>query len=97
MKDAGLAAPAELSVGDDTALLRELSARSLAEWNTTADALPERFRQVALAAARLLEPKAQSVRLTSGTLKTPQDVKAWLAETEKALVAKLKDGPVVVN
>ena len=59
LKDAGLAAPAELSVGDDTALLRELSARSLAEWNTTADALPERFRQVALAAARLLDRSAK--------------------------------------
>ena len=97
LKDAGLAAPAELSVGDDTALLRELSARSLAEWNTTADALPERFRQVALAAARLLEPKTQSVHLRSGTLKTDEDVKAWVKETEADLIAKLKEGPIVIN
>ena len=97
LAEAGLVAPAELSIGDDSALLRELSARSLAEWKALADALPERFRQVAMAAARLLEPKAQSVRLSSGTLKTPEDVRAWLAEAEKELLAKLKDGPVVVN
>jgi len=77
--------------------LAELSARSLPVWTTTADALPERFRQVALAAARLLEPKTQRVSLTSGTLKTPADVTAWLAETEAELLAKLKDGPIIIN
>ena len=95
--EAGLNAPGELAIGDDTALLRELSARSLAEWSATADALPERFRQVALAAARLLEPKTQRVSLSSGTLKTPADVAAWLAETEAELLEEIKKGPVVVG
>ena len=63
----------------------------------TADALPERFRQVALAAARLLEPKTQRVSLSSGTLKTPEDVKAWLGEAETELLGKLKKGPVVIG
>ena len=35
--------------------------------------------------------------LTSGTLKTEQEVKAWLAGAEKDLLAKLKDGPVVIS
>jgi gluconate kinase len=48
------------------------------------------------AAAKLLEPKTQRVHLTSGTLKTDQDVKEWLTETEKELLAKLKTGPVVI-
>ena len=63
----------------------------------TADALPERFRQVALAAARLLEPKTQRVSLTSATLKTAEDVAAWLAETEAELLTKIKDGPIIIN
>ena len=97
MNDAGLKAPGELAIGDDTALLRELSVRSLAEWSATADALPERFGQVALAAARLLEPKTQRVSLSSGTLKTPEDVTAWLAETEAELLEAIQKGPVVIN
>ena len=97
LNDGRLSPPAALFVGDDAGLLAELSARSLPVWITTADALPERFRQVALAAARLLEPKTQRVSLTSGTLKTPADVTAWLAETEAELLAKLKDGPIIIN
>jgi hypothetical protein len=95
--DARLAAPADLSIGDDAGLMAELAARSLAVWATAADALPERFRQAALAAARLLEPKTQRVILSSGTLKTPEDVATWLAETEAELLEKIKKGPVVIN
>jgi hypothetical protein len=97
LEDARLTPPADLSIGDDPGLMGELSARSLAAWATAADALPERFRQVALAAARLLEPKTQRVSLTSGTLKTPEDVTAWLGETEAQLLDKIKKGPVVVG
>jgi len=97
LEDARLTPPADLSIGDDPGLMGELSARSLAAWATAADALPERFRQVALAAARLLEPKTQRVSLTSGTLKTPEDVTAWLGETESELLEKIKKGPVVVG
>src|SRR5262249_27055799 len=74
LKDERMTPVANLSIGNDAALMSELSTRSLAGWATTVDALPERFRQVALAAARLLEPKTQRVTLSSGTLKTPEDV-----------------------
>ena len=97
LQEAQLTAPKELSVGNDDALLAELSERSLAVWAATSDALPERFRQAALAAARLLEPKTQSVKLKSGTLKTPEDIKAWLAETETDLIGRLKKGPIVIG
>jgi len=97
LQDARLTLPAEISIGDDAGLIAELSARSLAVWATAADALPERFRQAALAAARLLEPKAQRVTLLSGMLKTKDDVAIWLAETEAELLEKIKKGPVVVG
>jgi len=97
LQEARLTLPAEISIGDDAGLIEELSARSLAVWATAADALPERFRQAALAAARLLEPKAQSVHLNSGMLKTADDVATWLAETEAELLEKIKKGPVVIN
>jgi hypothetical protein len=97
LKETGIAPVTELSVGDDASLIAALSDRSLPVWAATADALPERFRQAALAAARLLEPKTQSVKLTSGTLKTSEDVKDWLKETEQGLLEKIKKGPVVIG
>jgi hypothetical protein len=50
-----------------------------------------------LEAARLAEPKAQSVRLTSGTLKTEAEVRQWLSDQETALLDKLQDGPIVIG
>jgi hypothetical protein len=97
LQAAHLASPPDLSIGDDAGLVAELSARSLAVWATSADALPERFGRVALEAARLLEPTTQRVSLSSATLKTPEDVRNWLGETEKDLLEKIKNGPVVIN
>ncbi len=86
-----------LAIGDDTGLLRSLRETSLPDWRTRTDALSQQFRNAALAAAKLLEPKTQSVRLSSGTLKTGEDVKNWLAETEKELMQKVKKGPIVIG
>ena len=97
LKEAGITEVGDLDVGNDAALIAALSERSLPVWAATADALPERFRQAALAAAKLLEPKTQSVKLKSGTLKTADNIKEWLAETETDLVLKLKKGPIVIG
>ncbi|MCE9589095.1 MAG: BREX system P-loop protein BrxC [Planctomycetes bacterium] len=86
-----------LDVSDDVALLRCLQTCPLASWKIRTNALPQQFASAALAAAKLLEPKTQSVHLTSATLKTPAEVKVWLAKTEQELLAKLADGPVVIS
>jgi hypothetical protein len=86
-----------LSVGDDGALLGTLEQSPLPIWKTRTSALPQQFASAALAAARLLEPKTQRVHLSSATLKTEQDVKTWLAAMEKDLVAKIKEGPIVIS
>jgi len=86
-----------LSVGSEGDLIRSLEQTPLPAWKTKTDALPQQFARAALAAAKLLEPKTQRIHLTSGTLKTEQEVKAWLAGTEKELLAKLKNGPVVIS
>jgi hypothetical protein len=96
LAEAGLRDFEAPAMSSDEELLASLDACSLPVWASKADALPEQFRKVALAAARLLEPKTQSVHLRSGTLTSPEEVKEWLAETEKDLVAKLKKGPVVI-
>ncbi|HXG47417.1 MAG TPA: BREX system P-loop protein BrxC [Methylomirabilota bacterium] len=86
-----------LAVGSEGDLIRTLEHIPLPAWKTRTDALRQQFSRAAVAAAKLLEPKTQRVHLTSGTLKTEQEVKAWLADTEKDLLAKLKTGPVVIS
>jgi len=93
----GIDALPALSVGSETDLIRTLEQTPLPAWKTRTDALPQQFARAALAAARLLEPKTQRVHLSSGTLKTEQDVRDWLASAEEDLLAKLKNGPVVIS
>jgi hypothetical protein len=42
-------------------------------------------------------PHRQRIHLSSGTLETEQEIKGWLADAEKALLAKLKTGSVIVS
>ena len=86
-----------LSVGNEADLIRAVEQTPLPAWKTKTDALPQQFARAAMAAARLLEPKTQSLHLRSQTLKTPEDVKAWLVETEKKLLGELKKGPIVIG
>jgi len=86
-----------LSIDGEAELIQCLEETSLLAWKTKVDALPQQFVRAAMAAAKILEPKIQRVHLTSGTLKTEAEVKAWLTDTEKSLLAKLKVGPVVIS
>jgi hypothetical protein len=97
LADEGIEGFPALSVGTESDLIRKLEQTALPAWKTQTDALPQQFARAAFAAAKLLEPKTQRVRLTSETLRTEQEVKAWLAGTEKDLLAKLEKGPVVIS
>jgi hypothetical protein len=97
LADEGISELPTLAVGSEADMIHALEQIALPAWKTKTDALPRQFDRVAMTAAKLLEPKTQRVHLTSGTLKTEQDVKAWLAGKEKDLLAKLKLGPIVVS
>ena len=97
LADEGIDGVTTIPVGSEADLIRALERTALPAWKIRTDALPQQFSRAALATAKLLEPKTQRVHLTSGTLKIDQDVKAWLAGTEKDLLAKLKTGPVVIS
>ena len=60
-------------------------------------ALPSRFSKALEDAAKLLEPKTRALKLPSRTLKTAQDVDAWLQDAKTTLNNALKDGPVIVQ
>jgi hypothetical protein len=97
LADEGIAALPLLAAGTEADLIRTLEQTALPAWKTKTDALTQQFARAAMSAAKVLEPKTQSVHLTSGTLKTQQEVKDWLANTEKDLLAKLKNGPVIIS
>ena len=88
---------APLSIGDDKGLIAALEETPLGNWRTKTVALGQQFTNAKIAAARLLEPEAQNVRLSSGTLKTEKDVEDWVARTQKMLLDKIKQGPLVIS
>lgn len=93
----GVVEGAAVSVGNDDELLRTLDATPLSSWKDKTDALVNRFTKAITQAGKLIEPKLQRVHLTSGTLKTAEEVKQWLSDQESELVEKLKNGPIVIS
>ncbi|MCA9126638.1 MAG: BREX system P-loop protein BrxC [Planctomycetales bacterium] len=93
----GITDVAAIKVGTDDELLRTLDSTPLSSWGDKSAAIPGRFSAALAQAGKLLEPKLQQVRLTSGTLKTPEDIKQWLAQQETELVARLKNGPIIIS
>ena len=97
LSEEDIAGVPSLVVGNDDELLIALENTSFGLWQEKTAALPTRFSNAAQKAAKLLEPKIQHVRLTSNTLRSEADVKAWVTVKERELLEKLKDGPVVIG
>ena len=97
LKQCGIAeaAPAIL-VGSAGELLATLEARPLAAWENMLSALPGRFEQARLQAARLLEPQAVRIQVRPATLKTAAEVDAYLAELRSELMAQIDQGKPVI-
>jgi hypothetical protein len=85
-----------IAVGTTEEILDTLRHTKLSELRALGDALPTRFNNATGASAKLLEPKAQHVQLPGGTIKTDDDLKAWLTEAEDCIRKKLKEGPVIL-
>ncbi len=85
-----------IAVGTTDEVLATLQKTKVSELQAICDALPTRFSNASASAAKLLEPKAQSVSLPSRTIKNDDDLRQWLATVENAIREKLKEGPVIV-
>lgn len=86
----------KIEVGTTEEILETLRHTKLSELRAMSDALPTRFQNAAAAAARLLEPKAQYISLPGGTIQNEADLQAWLDDVKGRVLAKLKDGPVIL-
>jgi hypothetical protein len=78
-------------------VLASLNQLSLEGWALKTAALPQQFSEARKQADKLLEPKTQHIKVSSGILHTPQDVEAWIAETKQQIFAKLGNGPIVIS
>lgn len=87
----------KVNVGSTEDILETLEGLPLAMFSDRVAAMPGRFEQVMMAAAELMEPEAQFVRIPRRTLKTEEEIEAWMQEVKEQLKAALGKGPVVIR
>jgi hypothetical protein len=93
----GLVAPSKPGVTTDEALADALDRKPLSGLQAEIDAIAGRVNQAIERAARLLEPKVQTVTLERSTLRDRPEVEAWIDRQKTILLAKVANGPVLVN
>jgi hypothetical protein len=97
LKDLNIAKATKGATGTEQEVLDSLQRISLDAWRTRTAALPQLFAEARIQADKLIEPKTHHVKLGSATLRTPEDVKAWVTKTEQELLEQLTQGPIVVS
>ena len=85
------------ATGAEQEVLESLGRISLDSWRTRTAALPQLFSDARVQADKLVEPKTHHVKLGGATLRTPDEVKAWVAKTEQELLEQIKQGPIVIG
>ena len=93
----GITAPPRPDVATDEALGNTLDRKPLTGIQAEVDAFAGRINQAIERAARLLEPKVQTVTLERSTLRDPAEVEAWIDRQKTMLLSKVANGPVLVN
>ncbi len=78
-------------------ILATLDNCNLAMFADRVAAMPSRFDNVAATAAEMCEPQAQFVQVPRRTLKSEEEIEAWLTEVKQQLKAALHQGPIVIR
>lgn len=97
LRDVQLDRPVRPSLPDEAAIADLLDRRSLASFAEAADAVPARQRKALEMAAKELEPKLRTLHLPAATLRSPDDLQAWLDRTRAVVEEALAEGPVLVG
>jgi hypothetical protein len=77
-------------------LLVALGVTKPRDWEDRVDLLPLRVAKAREQAAKLLEPASTRITLPPATLRTQEDLEAYLDDLRARIEAKLPDGPVVL-
>lgn len=91
-----LAAPPAVALGTAEQLQDALDDCDLGHWASKAQALSNRFESARHGAVQLLKPNVIHVALPKRTLNDQAELKAWLAEVDVLLSAKIKHGPIAL-
>jgi hypothetical protein len=93
----GLVRPTKPEISSDEALAAHAESRPLAAQQTEIDAVAGRLQQAIERAAHKLEPQVLHVAVERVTLRTEDDVHAWIERTKVRLVDAVRRGPVLVK
>ena len=85
------------ATGTQEEVLESLGRISLDAWRTRTAALPQLFAQAKVEAYRLVEPKIRHLKLGSATLRTSEEVRAWIEKTERELLEQIRQGPIAIG
>ena len=87
----------KVQVANTDEVLATVDRLSLGSFADRVAAIDSRFDAVLVAAAELMEPKAQFVKLPHCTIKTDEDIEAWLLDAKQTIAQALKKGPVILH
>ncbi|MGZ0080043.1 BREX system P-loop protein BrxC [Methylomonas sp. YC3] len=87
----------EFNLASTETILATLDKQPLSSLTDRVVALPARFDKVAMDAAELLEPQAQFIQVPRRTLKSEEDIDAWIVEVKSQLQSALSLGPIVIK
>ncbi len=85
------------ATGTESEVLESLERISLNGWRRRTAALPQLFADARAEADRLVEPAIRHVKLGSGTLRTSEDVREWVEETERDLLERVENSPIIIG
>ena len=85
------------ATGTEQEILDTLEQVSLDSWRTRTLSLPQLFAHARAAADKLIEPTIRHVKLEGATLRTPEDVAAWIDRTNRDLLNQVKQGPIAIG
>lgn len=93
----GLRVPIKPEISNDEALINHLARTPLSNAQAEIDAIPGRVAQAIERAAKLLEPKVQTIVLERSTLRDAAEVEAWAERQRTTLLDAVANGPVLVS
>ena len=96
LKARNITSPTQPKLNDADDVLDALDQCGLEHWGERKEALHTKFEGVRSDAAMLLMPKSVRAQLPKRTLEDEAAVEQWLDEAREELLAKLKEGPVIV-
>ena len=96
LEENGLGTIPDLDIGTDQKLMDCLEDTAIEDWNERLLALKARIDQAREDAARLLAPKAVTVRPTPATLSSRAEVEAYISKLREQLLVWVDERPVII-